>query len=111
MIPQSYWKDLFLRIPFLWDIDTQTVNDRASLLEWNWEKLTRQLMCPVTMTDEEDKSNPVAWNYKHVGLSVPSGLNNRRRIWQILEDMYPHDVGTDYGLEEEHSDEEGIETE
>lgn len=41
----------------------------------------------------EAGKGPITWSYKKLGLDVPSGLNNRRRIWQIVEDMYPNDVG------------------
>ncbi|KAJ4197076.1 hypothetical protein NW767_009321 [Fusarium falciforme] len=40
-----------------------------------------------------------AWNHGEVGLDVPPGFTNRRRIWQLLEDMDPDEVGK-YGLGE-----------
>ncbi|CAM1500519.1 Fc.00g096810.m01.CDS01 [Cosmosporella sp. VM-42] len=98
LMPQSFWKQALLQIPFLWDIDTEIVREKSrqaelARTEWDWEKMTRQLMIPVTVADQRSICNPVTWSYKQVGLIVPSGLNNRRRIWQILEDMYPNDVG------------------
>ncbi|KAK7421218.1 hypothetical protein QQX98_002348 [Neonectria punicea] len=98
LVPQSHWKKAFLQIPFLWDLDKKVIDDKVEGelevgMEWNWEKITRQLMTPVTMVDEKDRWNPVPWSYDQVGLTVPHGLNNRRRIWQILEDMYPSDFG------------------
>ncbi|KAH7141485.1 hypothetical protein B0J13DRAFT_556918 [Dactylonectria estremocensis] len=96
-IPAYHWKQAFLNIPFLWDLDKSKVDKeilKAKLagIEWDWEKITRQLMTPVTICDQSDDGDPIPWNYDQVGLTVPHGLNNRRRIWQILEEMYPNDV-------------------
>ncbi|KAM5377901.1 hypothetical protein ACJZ2D_004805 [Fusarium nematophilum] len=122
-IPQVYWKHALPRLPFLWDIDEQIINEESQTaelegIEWDWEKLVRQLMTPVTTVDEkspciqdrdeEDEyddeyevNNPIPWSYAQVGLAVPPGLNNRRRIWQILEEMYPNDVGMSQPLDED----------
>lgn len=95
LMPQSKWKRVFLQIPFLWDIDEKVLKADEAGVEWDWEKITRQLMVPVEMTVETgDWDKPWdTWSYEKAGLTVPLGLNNRRRIWQILEDMYPNDVG------------------
>lgn len=36
---------------------------------------------------EPEKRTHTVWDYSHVKLDLPPGLTNRRRIWQILEDM------------------------
>lgn len=41
---------------------------------------------------EEGKDTHTAWDYHQVGLVFHPGLKNRRRIWQILEEMFPDDV-------------------
>lgn len=97
-IPQRHWKQAFDDIPFLWDLNKDILNEKireaeSAGTEWDWEKITRQLMTPVTMVGGTSQFNPEPWNYDQVGLVVPHGLNNRRRIWQILEEMYPNDVG------------------
>lgn len=97
-IPQRHWKQAFHDIPFLWDLDKDILNDKirgaeSAGTEWDWEKITRQLMTPVIVVGGTSQFNPEPWNYDQVGLAVPHGLNNRRRIWQILEEMYPNDVG------------------
>jgi hypothetical protein len=93
LMPQSQWADVFFRIPFLWDLDMEIIHEKVGgsgkedLEKWNWEKLTRQIMTPVPSmadVDEEDE-----WNYSQVGLDVPGGFTNRRRIWQVLEEMRP----------------------
>ncbi|KAH7140183.1 hypothetical protein B0J13DRAFT_557328 [Dactylonectria estremocensis] len=103
LMPQSFWREVFLQIPFLWDLD-QGIIDKKSLEaelegnEWNWEKITRQIATPVKPpTYSEEEGEWIEWDYQDVGLVVPPGLNNRRRIWQIVEDMYPDDVD---GLED-----------
>lgn len=96
VLSQSCWKKAFISIPFLWDLDAALVSKKSLQhskgAEWDWEKLTRQLMNRVDVVIEAGKG-PITWSYKKLGLDVPSGLNNRRRIWQIVEDMYPNDVG------------------
>lgn len=104
VISQSYWKQVFLSIPFLWDLDESLIKDKLSDpregYEWDWEKITRQLMSrvelveevPMQVGDPKPDGSTVAWSYSKVGLDVPPGLTNRRRIWQLLEDMYPNDV-------------------
>lgn len=48
------------------------------------------IMSPVTVVKRYYYRG---WSYKRVGLKcIPHGLNNRRRIWQILEEMRPNDV-------------------
>lgn len=108
LVPQHHWKQAFLQIPFLWDLDLDIIDQKSQKAPsgdfgWDWEKMTRQLMTPVTKV-EGHAGNPGAWNYSQVGLDVPRGLKNRRRIWQILENMYPNDVGMEYMGDE---DEEG----
>ncbi|KAI8724177.1 hypothetical protein NCS52_00275400 [Fusarium sp. LHS14.1] len=93
VMPQHYWKEVFFRIPFSWDLDRDLI-DKTSSFDMDWEKLTRQIMCPAETTLErrwgEGEAKP--WNYQDCGLTVPPGLTNRRRIWQIVEEMYPDDI-------------------
>ncbi|CEI63628.1 hypothetical protein FVEN_g6758 [Fusarium venenatum] len=98
LIPQSVWKQFFFQIPFLWDLDAQAVyhktgKETAEIEKWNWEKISRQVMSPAQIsTHEAQEDNNLVWSYEKVGLRVPGGFTNRRRIWQILEEMYPNDV-------------------
>jgi len=93
LMPQSQWAEVFFRIPFLWDLDMETIRKKTGskedLEKWNWEKLTRQIMSPVpAMADAGDDDD--AWDLSEVGLDdIPGGLTNRRRIWQVLEEMRP----------------------
>ncbi|KAI1063251.1 hypothetical protein LB507_005570 [Fusarium sp. FIESC RH6] len=94
LMPQSQWAEVFFRIPFLWDLDMEIIYEKTGsskedLEKWNWEKLIRQIMCPVPpMADAEDEDD--AWDHSKVGLEdIPGGFTNRRRIWQALEEMRP----------------------
>ncbi|KAF4959101.1 hypothetical protein FGADI_1979 [Fusarium gaditjirri] len=98
IMPQSMWMQVFFLVPFLWDLDTQLVLDRTASgdsdsQQWDWEKITRQVMSPAEVSPsgalEDDEG---IWSFDKVGLSVPGGFANRRRIWQIVEEMYPNDV-------------------
>ncbi|KAF5673558.1 hypothetical protein FCIRC_8021 [Fusarium circinatum] len=99
LFSQPVWKEIFLQIPFLWDLDTQAVHDKTGLeleevKKWNWEKLTRQILssphpAPTNAASYRDEG---IWDYAEVGLNVPGGFTNRRRIWQILEDMQWEDT-------------------
>ncbi|SCO76809.1 uncharacterized protein FRV6_01021 [Fusarium oxysporum] len=98
-ISQSIWKEIFFQIPFLWDLDILAVYDRTgsnakNVEKWNWEKLTRQVMSSPhpSPPDAASYRKEGIWSYEEVGLDVPGGFTNRRRIWQILEDMRPNDV-------------------
>ncbi|KAF5538996.1 hypothetical protein FPHYL_12372 [Fusarium phyllophilum] len=98
IMPQSMWKQVFFQVPFLWDLDTKEIHDKTSAGDlntqnWDWEKITRQVMSPAEIPRYGvigDDSG--AWSFDKVGLKVPGGFTNRRRIWQILEEMYPNDV-------------------
>ena len=94
IMPQSQWAEIFFRIPFLWDLDMEIIREKTGsskedFEKWNWEKLTRQIMTPVpSMVDALDEED--AWDHSEVGLQdIPGGFTNRRRIWQVLEEMHP----------------------
>ncbi|EKJ72029.1 hypothetical protein FPSE_07771 [Fusarium pseudograminearum CS3096] len=96
LMPQYMWAGMFFRITFLWDLDTRVVYDKTGsskldLENLNWEKLTRQVMSraesSLGVQSGADEEN--AWGYSKVGLNVPGGFTNRRRIWQVLEEMRP----------------------
>ncbi|KAJ4009296.1 hypothetical protein NW752_009596 [Fusarium irregulare] len=75
--------------------------------KWDWEQLVRRLMaCPIKV-DPPPLSylTPAPWDYGKAGLELPQGLTNRRRIWQIVDDMDPKELdgweGEIYGPSEE----------
>lgn len=96
IMPQSLWKQIFFQIPFLWDIDIEqvlnkTYSEPSETEEWNWEKITRQVSSPAQPSEGDEKG--YLWSHETVGLHMPPGFTNRRRIWQILEEMWPNHVG------------------
>ncbi|KAF4470243.1 hypothetical protein FALBO_2852 [Fusarium albosuccineum] len=93
VVPQIYWKEALLRIPFLWDIDRDTVNNMSGS-DLDWESLTRRIIRAPDTADEPTQFDelPKAWSYEEMELTVPSGFTNRRRIWHIIEQMFPNDV-------------------
>ncbi|KAI8648304.1 hypothetical protein NCS56_01514700 [Fusarium sp. Ph1] len=100
LMPQYLWKQAFLQIPFLWDLHTKLVLEKAGsepseTEEWNWEKITRQVLSPAQPPSPISYASKkgYVWDYDKVGLRVPPGFTNRRRIWQIVEEMWPNDVG------------------
>ncbi|RSL40196.1 hypothetical protein CEP53_013527 [Fusarium sp. AF-6] len=105
LLPQSHWKQLFLQISFLWDLDKSLVSEYKDKdgKEWDWERLFRQVMARVQPLTYPENSDVRAWSYDEVGLDVPPGFTNRRRIWQLLEDMDPDEVEK-YGLEGREDD-------
>ncbi|KAJ3464570.1 hypothetical protein MRS44_009356 [Fusarium solani] len=66
LMPQEEWKHVFVRIPFLWDLDHEAIYKKALSAppntEWNWEKLTHQVISPVTVAEGLGFSAE-AWSY------------------------------------------------
>ncbi|KAH7156055.1 hypothetical protein EDB81DRAFT_716011 [Dactylonectria macrodidyma] len=95
LMPQSCWMQVFCQIPFIWDLDEEKVMEVQSTdlgdEEWDWEKITRRVLARPTFP-VQDEWLYVPWEYKDVGLSVPPGFTNRRRIWQIVEEMDPEEL-------------------
>ncbi|KAI1207809.1 uncharacterized protein F4807DRAFT_433404 [Annulohypoxylon truncatum] len=92
LLPQWIWREVLLRgecLPFLRDLDVAVVRDFCARWgrehgsqEPNWELLVRKL-------SQEAWS---IWDAESSSLKVPSGLRNRRRIWQLIEEMYVGDL-------------------
>ncbi|KAL9079165.1 MAG: hypothetical protein Q9157_001916 [Trypethelium eluteriae] len=89
VLPPPVWRAGLLSgklIPYLWDLDPVVIREKDAAPDgsedsrWDWELLARQLAQPNAF----DKGQPLT--------DVPMGLANRRRIWQLLDDMYLGDV-------------------
>ncbi|KAI1654472.1 hypothetical protein F4813DRAFT_209910 [Daldinia decipiens] len=105
-------------LPWLWDIDTQKIDHKTNEpcpggqdFEWNWELLARKLTCSVDGGIRLDVPNNIdvfasssrregfkyhedIWactGYHNILGHVPRGLHNRRRIWQLLEEIFVGD--------------------
>jgi hypothetical protein len=94
LLDQPYWKEMLMSgrfLPFLWDLDLDLLEAKASRLpgklEWDWERLVRQLS-QSGFLDYAAKEV----EFSHYGRPIPYGLRNRRRIWRILEEMKIDDM-------------------
>ncbi|KAI8627457.1 hypothetical protein F5Y19DRAFT_441359 [Xylariaceae sp. FL1651] len=92
LLPQHVWRDILFQgkcFPFLWDADYEAVeafcldSERIGQLEnLNWELFVRKLSNEIWDIDNRHATT----------LKIPKGLRNRRRIWQLVADMYVCDV-------------------
>ncbi|KAH6657994.1 hypothetical protein BKA67DRAFT_656226 [Truncatella angustata] len=101
LLPQNTWLDILLDgryLPFLWDLDTVAVEKFFDVkakegVEMNWELLVRELSNGVWSTWRHHNSLEAELEiFCYPNLIVPNGLRNRRRIWQLIEEMYVGDV-------------------
>ncbi|KAF6807713.1 hypothetical protein CSOJ01_07993 [Colletotrichum sojae] len=120
LISQKHWKDQLKAgsqglLAWPWDIDADLVDQKDAErcpegFEWDWELLVRQLTRGVDYgirhgKDSEQDGNPDDQDEEHrwirntVGTGyhtdlahVPAGLHNRRRIWQLVEEMFVGDA-------------------
>lgn len=88
LLGPSAWRDILLEpkfLPFLWDLDVKLViaydeTERRQGHVLDWEGLVRKLSL-----------KPSLGNKDYWTLDIPGGLRNRRRIWQLVEEMYVGD--------------------
>ncbi|KAH9228664.1 hypothetical protein K456DRAFT_803206 [Colletotrichum gloeosporioides 23] len=107
-------------LPWLWDVEPALIEAKdaescpgGSEFEWDWELLIRQLSRGVDyglctglpnssrlmdhFSVENSLKDDVVFNAACTGYStdmayVPAGLHNRRRVWQLLEEMFVGDA-------------------
>ncbi|KAF6784880.1 hypothetical protein CSOJ01_15684 [Colletotrichum sojae] len=108
LLPQRLWKEQLQAgskglLPWLWDIDPSLIDVKdaetcpgGSEYEWDWELLVRQLSRGVDYGARPGLPDHVEPDYICTGYStdlahVPAGLHNRRRVWQLLEEMFVGD--------------------
>ncbi|RYO85990.1 hypothetical protein DL764_009075 [Monosporascus ibericus] len=102
LLPHEHWKHMLVsgrHLPFLWDVDIAAVERYCSSADDNagtrpdWELLVRSLSQRLVRRGAQDDavSMGLEENYYDRG-DVPNGLRNRRRIWQLVEEMYVGDV-------------------
>ncbi|KAG8624062.1 hypothetical protein KVT40_009038 [Elsinoe batatas] len=82
LFPPVMWKEALLNglLPWLWDLDHTIVEshpDSSDGREWNWEALARTLAQDDILLPGPGMPN------------CPRGLKNRRRIWQLVDDLRP----------------------
>ncbi|KAF0323834.1 hypothetical protein GQ607_008806 [Colletotrichum asianum] len=112
VLAQKIWKNTLKAgrrglLPWLWDIDPTLIDAKdaescpgGSDFEWDWELLVRQLSRGVDYGLRLDRPkrgellvHQMATTGYHSDLfHVPPGLHNRRRIWQLVEEMFVGDT-------------------
>ncbi|ORY68197.1 uncharacterized protein BCR38DRAFT_334427, partial [Pseudomassariella vexata] len=101
-LPQEVWRDILLEnkyLPFLWDLDHDMLFNHSKEaaqagINLDWELLVRKLSQGVEWSQRPQNGSgelePMLECYPD--LRIPNGLRNRRRIWQLVEEMFVGDV-------------------
>ncbi|OJD31758.1 factor for adipocyte protein [Diplodia corticola] len=84
LMPQTAWMDLLMQaqlVPYLWDlrrdeVEKKVAEGRARGVEWDFELLVRRLCQSRSAANGASLS------------SMPDGLRNRQRIWELVEAMH-----------------------
>ncbi|KAI1841191.1 hypothetical protein JX265_013149 [Neoarthrinium moseri] len=100
LLPQHIWRDILLGgryLPFLkglecGDIDKKCQDAAQEGMELNWELLVRRLSRPVVILCPTGVLSPHFDVLCYHNMTLPDGLRNRRRIWQLVEEMFVGDV-------------------
>lgn len=101
LLPQEAWRDILLQkryLPFMWDLDEDIITryceeEAQHHREINWELLVRKLSTGATSEWKHYDTLEAELHLRcYPDLKIPKGLQNRRRIWQLLEEMYVGDV-------------------
>ncbi|KAK1842862.1 hypothetical protein CCHR01_14505 [Colletotrichum chrysophilum] len=119
LVPQALWKEQLKAgshglLPWLWDVEPALIDAKDTEpcpggpeFEWDWELLFRQLSRGIDygdITEPIDRNRvgdlrqvDLVFDKACTGYStgmqyVPAGLHNRRRIWQLLEEMFVSDT-------------------
>ncbi|RYP77633.1 hypothetical protein DL771_001001 [Monosporascus sp. 5C6A] len=102
LLPQEHWKHMLVsgrHLPFLWDLDIAAVERYCASADDNagtapdWELLVRSLSQRLVRRGVQEGGvsiGPEANCYSRGGF--PNRLRNRRRIWQLVEEMFVGDV-------------------
>ncbi|KAK2736931.1 hypothetical protein CKAH01_07618 [Colletotrichum kahawae] len=122
LVPQTLWKEQLKAgcqglLPWLWDVEPALIDAKdagpcpgSPEFEWDWELLFRQLSRGIDYGDiteptarhrvedlPQDSQVDFVFDTACTGYStdmdyVPAGIHNRRRIWQLLEEMFVGDT-------------------
>ncbi|RYP17464.1 hypothetical protein DL765_004510 [Monosporascus sp. GIB2] len=102
LLPQEHWKHMLIsgrHLPFLWDVDIAAVeryrapaDDNAGTVP-DWELLVRSLSQRLVRHGAREDGVFMGLEANcYSRREVPNGLCNRRRIWQLVEEMFVGDV-------------------
>ncbi|KAI3543786.1 hypothetical protein CSPX01_06109 [Colletotrichum filicis] len=95
LLPQRLWKDQLKAgsrglLPWLWDIDPACVDAKDS--EPCPGDVPDTIRATPGVTGLQGKPTMAGTGYYTDLAHVPAGLHNRRRIWQLLEEMFVGDT-------------------
>ncbi|KAK6087064.1 hypothetical protein SCUP234_02157 [Seiridium cupressi] len=89
----GFWKAMFNKnlpcMMWLWDLDQKLIRRTDPELNMDWELLFRQLPQRPRLADSHSgKPESDFQCYRGVLDIIPPGLEARRRLWTLLEEMY-----------------------
>lgn len=104
LLSPRFWKALFNRdhpcIGWLWDLDFELVRRTDPDVRMDWELLFRQLSqgpkIPDCLGDHADSDYEI---FRGVLAYVPPGLEGRRRVWRLVEEMRIGDRSASWELD------------
>lgn len=103
LLGPRFWKSLFNKnhpcFAWLWDLDQDMIRRTDPELKQDWELLFRKLSQEPKAANcfvENPESDFQA--FRDILKVVPPGLEGRRRIWKLLEEMYIGDRRTRWQL-------------
>lgn len=99
MLGPRFWKALFNKnhpcMMWLWDLDYAMIRQTDPSLEMDWELLFRKLTLNARIADcRSGSAEPEYQIFRGVLDNVPPGLEGRRRIWKLIDEMYIVDKKT-----------------
>lgn len=108
LLGPRFWKALFNRdhpcMRWLWDLDFELIRRTDPDLRMDWELLFRQLSrqpeIPDCLGEHADSDYEV---FRGVLAHLPPGLEGRRRVWRLVEEMRVGDKSVQWGLDQYHS--------
>lgn len=104
LLGPRFWKTLFNNshpcFAWLWDLDREMVRRTDPHLKMDWELLFRKLSQGPKVADcfGGNSTESDFETFRGVLKTVPPGLEGRRRIWKLLEEMYIGDRSTRWQL-------------
>lgn len=109
LLGPRFWKTLFNKnhpcFAWLWDLDQDIIQRTDPHLKMDWELLFRKLSQEPKVADCFG-GNPESEfeSFRGVLRVIPPGLEGRRRIWKLLEEMYLGDRSTRWELRVENAE-------
>lgn len=103
LLGPRFWKTLFNKnhpcFAWLWDLDQNMIQRTDPYLKMDWELLFRKLSQGPKLADCFGSNTESDFeSFRGVLRTIPPGLENRRRIWKVLDEMYIGDRSTRWEL-------------